>query len=333
MSSNASTEHAPVVVSRLGPIVGVEHRGIFAYLGIPYAAAPVGELRFAAPQRPEPWQAAFAANAYGPTAPQPQQAFTIIPEPQIPGPNCLNLNVFTPDPTNGGLPVLVWIHGGGFFAGCSASPWLDGTSFARRGAVLVSLNYRLGVDGFALLEDAVDNRGVLDWIAALEWVQENVSAFGGDPTNVTIAGQSAGGAACATLLAVPRAKGLFGRAIMMSGATGLATTRDANEEFTGALAARFGVEPTRNGIGSIPLDRLLREVLKQGVTTGTTDPLAAATTFGAGGLSLQPVPDGDLYPVDLRQAVHVDGSGDNVDVSLVPRSRRWSSSSSSSRIA
>ncbi|MFF0390865.1 carboxylesterase/lipase family protein [Kitasatospora sp. NPDC004615] len=210
-----------VVPTRSGPVRGERRAdGSACFLGIPYAQPPVGALRFAAPVAPEPWSGVLDATAYGPTAQRrPFAEVTTIPEPTIPGAGTLNLNVFTPaaDPS-AGLPVLVWIHGGGYVAGSAASPWYDGAAFNRDGVVLVTVGYRLGVEGFLHLPDAPDNRGVRDWVAALEWVRDNIAGFGGDPAKVTVAGQSAGGGAVQTLLAVPAARGLLRAAISASGA-------------------------------------------------------------------------------------------------------------------
>jgi Carboxylesterase family len=181
------------------------------FLGIPYAESPATAGRFAAPMPPRRWDGVRDALAYGATSPQPDRGITLIPEPVIAGDNELNLNVFTPDLGAADLPVLVWIHGGGFTGGCNASPWYRGGPFARDGVVLVSVNYRLGAEGFLELPDAPANRAVRDWVRALEWVRENIETFGGDPERVTIGGQSAGGAACATLLGVPAARRDGGR--------------------------------------------------------------------------------------------------------------------------
>ncbi|MGW1934440.1 carboxylesterase family protein, partial [Streptomyces sp. NPDC001919] len=209
------------VTTDRGPVRGARRAdGSLRFLGIPYAQPPVGDLRFAAPVPPEPWTEPLDATAYGPTAQRrPFAEITTIPEPTVPGAGILNLNVFTPraDPA-AGLPVLVWIHGGGYVAGSAASPWYDGAAFNRDGVVLVSVGYRLGIEGFLHLDDAPDNRGVRDWIAALSWVRDNIAAFGGDPAKVTVAGQSAGGGAVQTLLAVPAARGLFRGALSVSGA-------------------------------------------------------------------------------------------------------------------
>ncbi|MFF3332942.1 carboxylesterase family protein [Streptomyces sp. NPDC002888] len=192
----ATTAHGPVRGERRAD-------GSLRFLGIPYARPPVGELRFAAPLPPEPWTEPLDATAYGPTAQRrPITEITTVPEPTVPGEGVLNLNVFTPDTAPETLlPVLVWIQGGGYVAGSAASPWYDGSAFNRDGVVVVSVGYRLGIEGFLHLDGAPDNRGVLDWIAALEWVRDNIAGFGGDPDKVTIAGQSAGGGAVLTLLA------------------------------------------------------------------------------------------------------------------------------------
>ena len=171
-----------------------------AFLGIPFAKPPVGALRFAAPVPVEPWDGVRDALEFGATAQRGDPGVTLIPEPSVPGESTLNVNVFTPAPgdASAALPVLVWIHGGGFFAGSPASPWYDGRSFNRDGVVTVTISYRLGFDGFGWIADAPANRGVRDWLLALEWVQDNIAAFGGDPGRVTIAGQSAGGGAVLT---------------------------------------------------------------------------------------------------------------------------------------
>ncbi|WP_224282743.1 carboxylesterase/lipase family protein [Streptomyces sp. LS1784] len=246
MTTTGPQDH-PVVPTCRGPVRGERRAdGSVRFLGIPYAQPPVGELRFAAPVPPRPWTEVLDATAYGPTAQRrPFGEVTTIPEPTVPGAGILNLNVFTPDPAPAaGLPVLVWIHGGGFVAGCSASPWYDGAAFNRDGVVVVSIGYRLGIEGFLHLPDAPDNRGVRDWIAALEWVRDNVTSFGGDPAKVTVAGQSAGGGAVQTLLATPAARGLFRAAISASGAVMRPQDRAVAEAVSRAFAERTGVPAT-----------------------------------------------------------------------------------------
>ncbi|MFC4911831.1 carboxylesterase/lipase family protein [Actinomadura gamaensis] len=267
--------------------------GSARFLGIPFAQAPVGGLRFAAPVPPEPWDGTRPATAYGPTAQRrPFGEVTTIPEPTIPGAEILNLNVFTPDPS-ASLPVLVWIHGGGFVAGCSASPWYDGSAFARDGVVLVSVGYRLGVEGFLHLADAPDNRGVLDWIAALRWVRENIANFGGDPSKVTIAGQSAGGGAVQTLMATPSAHGLFRAAISVSGAVMRPQSRAAGHAVAERFTRRTGVPATAAALRDVSDARLLE--LQDALTApepGEPPKVELLTApFADGELVPEPVPD------------------------------------------
>jgi para-nitrobenzyl esterase len=168
--TSAATTDGPVVRTAAGLVRGIQRDGSAAFLGIPFAQPPVGDLRFAAPAPALSWEGIRDAVAYGATPQRGETGMTLIPEPSIPGEETLNVNVFTPD-VDGRLPVLVWIHGGGFVSGSTASPWYDGASFARDGVVLVTVSYRLGFDGFGDIEGAPSNRGVRDWLAALEWVQ------------------------------------------------------------------------------------------------------------------------------------------------------------------
>jgi para-nitrobenzyl esterase len=228
------------------------------FLGIPYAQSPATAGRFAAPARPGRWDGIRDALAYGATSPQPDRGITLIPEPLIAGDNELNLNIYTPDLGAAGLPVLVWIHGGGFFGGGNASPWYRGGPFARDGVVLVSINYRLGAEGFLEVPGAAANRAVRDWVRALEWVQENVAAFGGDPGKVTIAGQSAGGGACAALLGVPAARGLFRGAVCMSGAGALMQTAAGVGDVAAQMAGQLGLpELSQPALEELPAETIL----------------------------------------------------------------------------
>ena len=275
----------PIVQTDAGRMRGIADEGGAAFLGVPFAAPPLGPHRLAAPAPVEPWSGVRDAREHGPTAVQPEQGFTLIPEPVVPGDDCLNLNVFTPDPGAGGLPVLVWIHGGGFVSGCNRSPWYRGSRFARDGVVVVAVNYRLGVEGFAAVEGAPPNRGVLDWLAALAWVQRNIAAFGGDPGRVTVGGQSGGAAAAVTLLRRPRARGMLDRVIAMSG-TAVLTRHDEALDDTRRLAAELGVPATRDGLAAVPAAQVM----------ATERGLAAERAGPAGGLTLRPLVDGDIIP-------------------------------------
>jgi para-nitrobenzyl esterase len=209
-----------IVATTAGRIRGCASQGVARFLGIPYAAAPFGPHRFRAPVPPTPWEEIRDAVVFGPTAPKGGYApplDELLPDPAVPGSDCLNLNVWAPSPLRTGLPVVVWIHGGSFRNGSSAVSVYDGHSFVRDDVVMVSVNYRLGVEGFAVFPDAPSNRGLLDVIAGLEWVRENIAAFGGDPGKVTVFGESAAAIAIGALLVSPRATGLFRRAIMQSG--------------------------------------------------------------------------------------------------------------------
>ncbi|MDQ4215520.1 carboxylesterase/lipase family protein [Microbacterium sp. ASV81] len=279
-----------------------------AFLGIPFAEAPVGERRFRAPVPQAPWHGVFDAAAFGPTAQRGDPGVTLIPEPSVPGQSTLNVNVFTPSPAEpaegAGLPVLVWIHGGGYFAGSPASPWYDGRNFNRDGVVTVTISYRLGFDGFGWIEDAPANRGVRDWLLALEWVQENIAAFGGDPSRVTIAGQSAGGGAVMTLLGMEAAQHLFHGVYAISGALA-DVSAERSEAFGRALAAELGAAPTRAGLGALSEERILEAQKKLTAFDG-----GDMSDIIENGLPLGPSVDGELIlrptPESFRAGVGSD---------------------------
>jgi para-nitrobenzyl esterase len=212
-----------------------------------------------APQPPARWDGVRDATAFGPTAPKGRYAppfDVLLPDPGIAGEDCLNLNVWTPD-TAGSAPVMVWLHGGAFMNGSGSLPLYDGAAFARDGVVCVTVNYRLGTDGYLALEGAPDNRGVLDQIAALEWVRDNIAAFGGDPGRVTVFGESAGAMSIGVLLTAPGARGLFRRAILQSGATHHTVSPETARKVAAHFAAQLGVRPTAADFAALPLERLL----------------------------------------------------------------------------
>lgn len=293
----------PEIRTVAGTVRGARHGAVATFRGIPYAQPPVDTLRFRAPVPALPWNGVRDASAFGP--PAPQQA-----SPPDASDDWLTLNVWSPELGAGRLPVMVWIHGGAYLFGSSANPNQDGAALAAAGVVVVSLNYRLGVEGFAHLAGAPDNRGVLDQILALRWVRENVSAFGGDPGNITVFGQSAGAGSVAALLAMPAAAGLFRRAIAQSLPGTFFTTRLA-ADVAAAIASSVGVEPTAAALARIPPSELVR--VTQTVVRSlprrarTWGPMATART------PFSPVVDGDTLPRAPWPAL-AEGAGRGVDL-------------------
>ncbi len=247
----------PTVTTACGPVRGYRDRDVWAFLGIPYAAPPLGPDRMMKPRSPDPWDRTYNATTFGPTAPhgEPSPRYgRLYPEVKITGEDFLNLNVWTPDPAASGLPVMVWVHGGAFVLGSSANHEYRGSAFARDGVVFVSLNYRLGAEGFVNTEDGVANLGLLDQIAALRWVQENIGSFGGDPHRVTLVGHSAGAMCVSTLLGMPESEGLFQRVIAMAGAAHHTIPPDLGLDVARRLASKLGVEPTAAGLRQASTD-------------------------------------------------------------------------------
>jgi para-nitrobenzyl esterase len=229
----------PVVTTRSGKIAGSFVNGLYIFKGIPYAAPPVGELRWMPPQPVKKWDGVRDAKNFGAIA--PQTVMPVGPFGQVPQPpqseDCLFLNIWTPGLDNARRPVMVWIHGGAFTLGSGADPSYDTGILPKRGnIVMVSINYRLGMFGFLRLKDvtggkipATGNEGMMDQVLALKWVKDNIAAFGGDPENVTVFGESAGGMSIDTLMAMPSANGLFRKAILESGSGNYAISLgDAN---------------------------------------------------------------------------------------------------------
>ncbi|MGW1353286.1 carboxylesterase/lipase family protein [Streptomyces sp. NPDC002409] len=235
--------------------------GVTSFLGIPYAAPPFGARRFREPFPPEPRTGVRDATAHGPTVPHAPYAppfDVLIPDDGIEGEDCLNLNVWTPAPEPGaGLPVMVWLHGGAFTNGSGSTSAYDGSAFARDGVVCVTLNYRLGADGFLRLPGRPDNRGLLDQIAALHWIRDNIASFGGDPDRVTVFGESAGAMSIGMLLTTGAARGLFRRAILQSGACHHFLRPSSAALVAARLAEKLGIERTPEALAAVPLPELL----------------------------------------------------------------------------
>ncbi len=305
------------VHTRQGTVAGVQAAGLHVFKGIPYAAPPFGPRRMRAPEPPPSWDGVRDCSRFGPTVPKnpyPAPFDLILPEPAIPGEDCLNLNVWTPDLGGARLPVLVWVHGGAFLNGSGAVPQYDGAAFARDGVVCVTINYRLGADGFLFLDDGVVNTGVLDQVAALQWVHDNIAGFGGDPARVTVAGESAGGMSVTTLLSMPRTAGLFRRVIAESGAGQHVLTPATAMRVGGYLAEKLGTPATREAIAAVPMQRLLdaQSALSREAQTPPPDP-ARWGEIAFNGMVFEPVVDGDVLPAVPLDAIRA-GAGQEVDV-------------------
>ncbi len=247
----ALTTDTPIVAIATGELQGVREHGVFVFKGIPYAAPPVGVLRWHEPQPPLSWQGVRPADAFGHACIQPvadtlEGAGDVGPQSE----DCLFLNVWTPDPRpDAHLPVMVWIHGGGLVIGSGGLPVFTGAPLAQRGVVMVTFNYRLGPLGFfahpSLLQNDPDgpiNFGLLDQIAALKWVQQNIAAFGGDPDNVTIFGQSAGAQSVLALFASPQARGLFQKGVAQSAYGVPGNTRSRAKDASILVAEAVGLD-------------------------------------------------------------------------------------------
>ncbi|WP_440106584.1 carboxylesterase/lipase family protein [Streptosporangium sp. H16] len=305
-ASSKSSESEPEVRTAAGVLRGGREAGLAVFRGVPFAEPPVGPLRFAAPQPVRGWDGVRPAVAYGP--PPPQSGVLGVSRDTA-GDDWLTLNVWTPEPDPAaGLPVMVWIPGGGYAMGDSSLPEYDAGHLAGSGTVVVTLNYRLGVEGFAQIGGAPANRGLLDQVAALRWVRDNIRGFGGDPDRVTIFGQSAGGGSVAALLAMPRAAGLFHRAVAQS-VPGTFFSPELAADIAAACAAELGVRPTVSGLSAVAPDRL----------PAAGDAVFAKTVQWRerwGQITHRPIPfapvvDGDVLPAAPWQAL-ADGAARDV---------------------
>lgn len=300
--TTASTTH--------GQVRGTEHGATLRFAGIPFAAPPVGDRRWRPPAPAEPWAGVRDATAFGPVAmqnPDMMTAFLGI-EPEPSDEDCLYLNVYTPAADDARRPVMVWIHGGAFFMGSGSSPMYDGTVLVERGdVVLVTVNYRLGAFGFLELgwldEDRAGsgNLGLLDQIAALEWVRDNISGFGGDPGNVTVFGESAGGMSVTSLLAAEAASGLFHKAIAQSGAAQSAATPEQAEIQARRFVERLGVS-TAEDLPAVTAEQLL-EVQGQIVIEAMSNVEPFLEEGVSAGLPFRPVEDGRALPTSVLAAI------------------------------
>jgi len=304
-----------IVATKQGAVQGLVVDGISAFKGIPYGAPPIAARRFLPPQAVAHWPNVLVATDFGAPAMQLYDlphtgsalalqlatVFTTRSDEKIDNEDCLFLNVWTPATGAGKRPVMVWLHGGGFAFGSGAWPIYDGANLARAGdVVVVTVNHRLNVFGYLQLAERAGteyarsgNAGMLDLVLALEWVRDNIAAFGGDAGNVTIMGESGGGAKVSTLLAMPAAKGLFHKAVIESGPGLSGVSREAAQKTTAAILAELGLAGAdaatlRAALTSLPADALLQ----------ATRAAQAKAGPGFDALPLAPVVDGDVLPRD-----------------------------------
>jgi para-nitrobenzyl esterase len=307
-----SSSEFPEAATAAGRVRGRQEGGLAVFRGIPYGRPPVGEARFAAPRPVDRWDGVREAFAFGP--PPPQESMGPETPGSLPvGDDWLTVNVWTPDADPAARrPVMVWIYGGAYKFGSCDDPAYDGSRLAREGElVVVTLNYRVGIEGFLHVEGAPANRGLLDQVAALEWVRENIAAFGGDPDQVTVFGESAGAGSIAALLVMPRARGLFRRAIAQS-VPGTYFSDALAADIAQTLAAGIGLRPTVADLGGVDPRKLpeagaaltarMREHLDR------WGPVALTPT------PFSPVVDGEVLPTAPWEAL---ASGAARDVELI----------------
>ncbi len=303
-----------IIDTPLGRMEGLEHKDCLQFLGIRYAQAPIGALRFRPPKPVEPWADVLNATELGPSAPQlPDPQSQLPPEPT--DEDCLFLNVYTPAADDARRPVLFWIHGGGYVMG-SGRPY-NGSLFLRdHDVVVVAINYRMGAFGFMhvghLEEDLVSsvNTGILDQICALEWTRDNIRAFGGDPNNVMIFGESAGGTSTAMLLGCPTADGLYHKAAIHSPNVDLIAVGQGHIDFTNRCIRRLGGDPDTNGMATLRdagVDALLQLQTpdRDNPTPVSPAPLGIRRSDSVG---FSPAIDGVLIPAPVADTIRSRGT-------------------------
>lgn len=295
-----------IAATASGRTKGAVNDGVISFLGVPYAAPPVGDRRFRPPVPVEPWEGVRDTVTLPPSCPQPSQRPAGWTQEHALDEDCLYLNVWTPALDDSPRPVMFWIHGGGYAIGSGTWPLYDGANLSRRGdVVVITVNHRLGALGYLHLAEvggsefaSSGNNGMLDLVAALEWVRDNVAAFGGDPTNVTVFGESGGGAKISTLLAMPKAAGLFHRAVIQSGpGLRVMSERRANEATT-TLLEELEVTPANfSALWDLPAERFVE-----------------ASSGGLGRMGFAPVLDGEVVPEHPGNAL---ANGTAIDVPLL----------------
>jgi para-nitrobenzyl esterase len=289
------------IATAAGVVRGLSSEGVRTWRGIPFAAPPVGELRLRGPRPVEPWAGVRDATKFGPVAPQDRKGpFGGAKPGTSRSEDCLTLNVVAPSGERAGLPVMVYIHGGAYSVGSPADLPFRGVNFVRRGAVHVTFNYRLNAFGYLdFSEFGFDNNlGLRDQVAVLEWVRDNISAFGGDPSNVTVYGESSGGNAVTTLMATPAAHGLFARAIAQSPPSNAVYRPDVTRQWAREFLELLGAEPGHEA-------EALRESSTDDMVTAARRLFVQVPDEYPGDQAFSPVIDGDYlpeHPVDAFKA-------------------------------
>jgi len=288
-----------IATTRMGKIEGEFENGLYVFKGVPYAAPPVGKRRWMPPEPVPEWEGIRQAKAYGPVCPQNELPGEIIDSMAVKGKkdeDCLYLNIWTPGLDGNNRPVMVWIHGGAFIIGAGSLDTHDGSKLARKGdVVIVTLNYRLGAFGFINLNEitggripATGNEGLLDQIAALDWVRNNIESFGGDPGNITVFGESAGGMSIGDLMSMPAARGKFHKAIIESGTANTVSDLEEARRISGRFIELLGLQPfDTESLYAVSAEDLMKVQEKLGMMlameTGQVTPF-------------QPVVDGKVMP-------------------------------------
>jgi para-nitrobenzyl esterase len=303
-----------------GIVEGVAQGGVRSFFSVPYAAPLTQERRFRAPEPAEPWQGVRDATKPGPSAPQnvpkdvPGIDLASITAPRIPGgPDYLTLNIWTPEDAKD-RPVMVFVHGGSFVSGSKDVPVYDGTAFARDGVVCVTINYRVGIEGFLPANDVATNIGLRDMIAALTWLRGNIPAFGGDPANVTLFGESGGAWCIAALMTSPPAQGLFKRAICQSGHVLLSRDNKLMQKMVRRITKKLKVTPDRAGLLSkMPEEMLAAQewAMQPALLFNMRDDTGRDPSFGI--TRFMPVHGDDILPVSTIKAL-ADGAGKHIDL-------------------
>jgi para-nitrobenzyl esterase len=310
-----------------GRLAGLSQGGILRFAAIPYAKPPMGPLRWRMPEPAEPWSGVRDATRFGPIAPQaPTQVEALMGSTLgEQSEDCLNLNVYTPGCDDAKRPVMVWIHGGAFVIGAGSQAIYNGKHLAARDVVVVTINYRLGTLGFLNLFDATDGKlpgrgaeGLADQILALHWVKTNIARFGGDPGNVTIFGESAGGMSVSALLAAPAAKGLFHKAIAQSGAGHIGYDREKAARVARAVLDELGLTSAEAyRAQDVPQAAIVKAQIAL-----LADSRDGKDSRRLGGLPFQPTIDGGLLPVEPIAGIR-GGSADGIPLMTGTTRDEW----------